>query len=103
MSIEYLAQTEHSITENQISKTRELLKKITTIELFDKQMENQITLRFTDIPKRETWPEDVTITFEDSLICLSFHSSSQDQREMLVKEMAELLANVGLTCEFDED
>lgn len=102
MSIEYFAQI-HSITKNQISRIRELLNLNTTIELFDKQNENRIDLRFLDIPKRETWPEDATISFDGSSVCLSFHSSTKDKRELLIKDITGLLTDLGFPCDFEEE
>ncbi len=103
MSIEYFAQTDFSISKSHIARIRERLNNNPTVELLDNQMDSSIVLRFVDIPKRETWPEDATIAFESHSVCLSFHSSLVDIRESFVKEMTGLLANMGIPCEFEED
>ena len=103
MSIEYFAQTGFFISENHIAGIRELLKNDPAVELWDKRRDNRITLRFTDIPKREAWPEDAVIIFENHSVCLSFHSSPSDGRESFVKKLEGLLESEGIPCEFVEE
>lgn len=48
------------------------------------------------------WPEDFTVSVNDSMRVLSIHGGTAQQRQRLVEALRKLLEDQGVNCEFEE-
>lgn len=61
----------------------------------------RILLRFSARPQREDWPEDIEVTFTDS-IGVTVHSGTVMERQEFVRHLEDSLLALGYELEFEE-
>lgn len=63
---------------------------------------NELRMRMTDRPARNTWPEDIALFFGESEIVIAFHSVDGRGRRRFCDLIESVLANNGITERFRE-
>ena len=64
---------------------------------------DKLSLRWTNVPLRIEWPEDIDLSGEPNGIMVSIHVGTAEQRRLLLEAVAEELARAsGTLVEFHE-
>ena len=64
---------------------------------------SQWQLRWRDAPKREKWPEDITVSRQSDGLWVSFHSGTNGDREVLLSWLAPKIQQItGVRVDFEE-
>ena len=72
-------------------------------ELLPARKPMQILLRIVRYPKRDKWPEDITIDAEATQIALAFSSAQGRDQDAFIALMESLLAKMGCPASFSEE
>lgn len=101
MSYEYLASigSDVNIPLKQLFESPALPSSIEVMSAAQSQWQ----LRWRDAPKREQWPEDITVSRQSDGLWVSFHSGTAGDRQELLSWLAPKLQQIaGVRIEFEE-
>jgi hypothetical protein len=104
MSYEYLALLPGALGAADIDRVGERLAEsgAWTREQSSHPSPFSIHFRLTGRPRRDHWPEDVSVIFEPSRVVVAFHSPTTDEPEFLRVLAEEITRLQGVTPVFEE-
>ena len=101
MSFEYHARLPRNEPASLLDLVRASVAKL-PVEILS-TLDDGMQLRWTALPRRSQWPEDVTVACDAEGVLVSFHSATGSQRDLLIGCLASTLAKfAGRNVEFEE-
>lgn len=65
-------------------------------------LNEELKLRFSGVPRRPNWPEDVMLKTNETGLLVLFHAGNASQRASLVSDLREICGEEGEQIEVEE-